>query len=79
MGSSAFLDEWRNVYCLFALLFSFQTLARLLFQAAKDGGYLDPHYIEEILGVSLSSLNTTPRQVRNTVRNGPQCTGMPLI
>ena len=66
------------IVCLLSF-FSFQTLARLLFQAAKDGGYLDPHYIEEILGVSLSSLNTAPLAIQNTVRNDPRCTGMPLL
>ena len=61
--------EFDNVYMVYV---SSQTLARLLFTAAQHGGYLDPHYIQEILGVSLSSLNTPLLQTGNTPWKEPQ-------
>ena len=54
---------------LFYLMFS-KNLARLLFQAATDGGYVDPSKIEEILGVSSRSLNNTPSEEGNVETKG---------
>ena len=59
-------------YYFLLSFFSPQTLAGLLFAAAKDGGYFDLHCIENILGVPLSSLNTVPLQKSNTVSRKPQ-------
>ena len=45
-------------YLIFFSHFSFsllQNLASLLYKAAADGGYIDPHKVQEILGVSNTS------------------------
>ena len=43
-------------------MFGFQNLADLLFEAAKDCGYVDPKKVQEILGVSPQDREPAPKQ-----------------
>ena len=52
------------------LSFTSQSLARLLYKAAREGGYVDPRKIEEILGVSQKSLNNTASRTGNVQTEG---------
>ena len=52
-----FRSEWKieswlvgDLITSASLIFLPRTWSRLLFTAAQQGGYLDPHYIQEILG-----------------------------
>ena len=38
-------------------IYIFQRLAHLLYQAAEDAGYVDPHRIKQILGISREEVN----------------------
>ena len=41
--------------CLYVFLSLLQYLADLLYKAAADGGYVDPHKVAEILGMQNTS------------------------
>ena len=45
-----------------------QSLARLLSKAAEEFSYLDPHKIEEILGVSVPFMTNTAIQATESKR-----------
>ena len=47
------------IYCIFC----FQILASILYQAARDRGYVNPEKVEEILGVKQSEVTGLSKEV----------------